>query len=150
MSAPGKESLRYMSSSDSAPGVAEMPSVAAASIAAPIGAALRVITPETELPLVIRFAELFLGEATAEFFVQRTPETVAALVLSAFRHVQRSSPDRVSVTVVTPEQEPEPWSASVTVIRTHMVEAPFIVGSIREYLHTRQLTVERFLHPVLQ
>ncbi|MBW3553191.1 MAG: NAD-glutamate dehydrogenase [Gemmatimonadetes bacterium] len=52
--------------------------------------------------------------------------------------------------MVTPEQEPEPWSADVTVIRTHLAEAPFIVGSIREYLHVRQLPVERFLHPVLQ
>ncbi|HEX6133516.1 MAG TPA: NAD-glutamate dehydrogenase domain-containing protein [Longimicrobiales bacterium] len=112
--------------------------------------ALRVIATDDEVPLALRFAELFLEEATAEFFMERTPDTVAALVLSAFRHLQRSAPERVDVTVSTPEQEPVPWSAPVTVIRTHVAEAPFIVDSIREYLHVRQLPVERFLHPVLQ
>ncbi|MGH7447904.1 MAG: hypothetical protein ACRELT_10120, partial [Longimicrobiales bacterium] len=123
---------------------------ASVSLVTPVLDALRVIAPPAETPLVHRFADLFLEEATAEFFTKRTPETVAALVLSAFRHLQRSSPERVGVTVATPEQEPEPWSAPVTVIRTHAAEAPFIVGSIREYLHVRQLPVERFLHPVLQ
>lgn len=103
-----------------------------------------------EADLVVRFAELFLADATTEFFAERTPTTVAALVLSAFRHLQRSAPDRADVMVVTPEQEAEPWSAPVTMIRTHAAEAPFIVSSIREYLHSRQLQVEQFLHPVLQ
>ena len=120
------------------------------SLVVPVLDALRAISPPGDVPLVVRFAELFLADATAEFFVERSPETVAALVLSAFRHLQRSSPDRVDVAVLTPDREPEPWNADVTVIRTHVAEAPFIVGSIREYLHARELPVERFLHPVLQ
>jgi glutamate dehydrogenase len=99
--------------------------------------------------LLAHFGELFLADATAEFFKGRSADMVAALVLSAFRHLQWSSPDRVDVIVTAPEHDAEPWSAPVTLIRTHAAEAPFIVSSIREYLHKRQLQVERFLHPVL-
>ena len=113
-------------------------------------AALTAVSSPREAALVIRFAELFLADATPEFFVARSPDTIAALVLSAFRHLQQGTPDGVDVTVVLPEQEPEPWRADVTVIRTRLAEAPFIVGSIREYLHGRELQVERFLYPVMQ
>ena len=125
------------------------PSVTVSALASVLDA-LKAIADREEILLVSRFARLLLEEATAEFYMNRTPETLAALVLSAFRHLQRSSPIGVDVTVAAPEQEPEPWSAPVTVIRTHAAEAPFIVDSIREYLHVRQLPVERFLHPVLQ
>jgi glutamate dehydrogenase len=111
---------------------------------------LRGRAAEGEAAMLVRFAELFLADATPEFFTERPPATVAALVLSAFRHLQRSAQDRADVTVMAPEQEVEPWSAPVTLIRTHAVEAPFIVSTIREYLHSRQLQVERFLHPVLK
>ncbi|HSJ08270.1 MAG TPA: hypothetical protein VK928_00110, partial [Longimicrobiales bacterium] len=121
-----------------------------ASPLAPVLDALGAMANRDEVELARRFAALFLDEATAEFYMDRTPETVAALVLSAFRELQRSPMDGVEVTVTTPEQEPAPWDAPVTVIRTHAPEAPFIVDSIREYLHARQLPVERFLHPVLQ
>jgi glutamate dehydrogenase len=111
---------------------------------------LRNMAGRGEADLVLRFAELFLADATAEFFSKRTPATVAALVLSAFRHLQQSSPERADVLVTPPEHEAEPWNAPVTVIRTHAAEAPFIVSSIREYLHAGQFRVEHFLHPVLQ
>ncbi|MBR9990657.1 MAG: NAD-glutamate dehydrogenase, partial [Gemmatimonadetes bacterium] len=111
---------------------------------------LRRLAAEAETAMVIRFGELFLADATAEFFAERTPATVAALVMSAFRHMQRSAPDRADVAVGAPEQEQEPWSAPVTLIRAHATEAPFIVSTIREYLHEQHLSVERFLHPVLR
>jgi glutamate dehydrogenase len=103
-----------------------------------------------EAELVVRFGELYLADATPEFFADRTPATVAALVMSAFRHMAQSSPDRTDVTVSAPEVDIVSWSAPVTLIRTHAAEAPFIVSTIREYLHERQLPVERFLHPVLK
>ena len=113
-------------------------------------AALTAVSSPHETALVIRFAELFLADATPEFFVERSPDTIAALVLSALRHLQHATPNGVDVSVVLPEQEPEPWHADVTVIRTRLAEAPFIVGSIREYLHGREFQVERFLYPVMQ
>ncbi|CAN5881000.1 NAD-glutamate dehydrogenase [soil metagenome] len=111
---------------------------------------LRARVDPVEFDVVLRFAELFLEGATADFFAERTPATLASLVLSAFRHVQHSAPDRPDVAVLDPMQEAEPWNAPVTVIRTHVAEAPFILGTIREYLHDRHHTVERILHPVLQ
>jgi glutamate dehydrogenase len=134
------------------PGVQDMdlPAAAGAPLLAAVVAELRVLCDAREADLVVRFAELFLENATAEFFTQRTPATLAALVLSAFRHLQASSPHRVDVAVVDPPREAAPWEAPVTVIRTHVAEAPFIVGTIREYLHGRGLPVERIVHPVLQ
>ena len=103
-----------------------------------------------EAALLVRFGELFLADATAEFFAERNATTVASLVISAFRHMQAAAPAGARVSVLGPEQEEEPWSAPVTVIRTHAAEAPFIVSTIREYLHDRHLQVEHFLHPVLK
>jgi glutamate dehydrogenase len=103
-----------------------------------------------EADLVSRFAELFFAKAPAEFFLDRPPDMLAALALSAFRHLQRSRPDQVNVDVMQPEAEAAPWSAPVTVIRTNVTERSFIVGSIREYLHARFIPVERFLHPVMR
>jgi glutamate dehydrogenase len=123
---------------------------ASATLLAAVTDELRGRTPADEAAMVVDFAGLFLADATAEFFAERTPATVAALVLSAFRHMQRSSVRQANVMVVAPEQETEAWSAPVTLIRTHAAEAPFIVSTIREYLHGRQLEVERFLHPVLK
>jgi glutamate dehydrogenase len=128
----------------------DLPAAAGAPLLAAVAAELRGISDARESDLVVRFAELLLENATAEFFTQRTPATLAALVLSAFRHLQASAPDRVDVAVVDPPREAAPWEAPVTVIRTHVAEAPFIVGTIREYLHGRGLPVERIVHPVLQ
>jgi glutamate dehydrogenase len=111
--------------------------------------AVRTRVGPVESDLVTRFADLLFRKAPAEFFEGRTPDTLAALAVSAFRHLQQSRTDDVDVLVANPETEPEPWAAPVTVIRTNVSERPFIVSSIREYLHDRYIPVERFLHPVL-
>jgi glutamate dehydrogenase len=115
-----------------------------------IAAALRARVGEAEAELVLQFAEIFLDAATAEFFAERSPATLAAVVLSAFRQLEQATPGRVDVAVLEPSAEAVPWEAPVTVVRTRMAEAAFIVGTIREYLHSRQLSVERIVHPVLQ
>jgi glutamate dehydrogenase len=108
----------------------------------------RVSPAESEL--VTQFTRLFYSKAPAEFFVDRSTAVLSALTLSAFRHLQRSRPGRVEVTIRAAEADAEPWSAPVTVIRTNVTERPFIVDSLREYLHVQQVAVERFLHPVLR
>jgi glutamate dehydrogenase len=115
-----------------------------------VSAVLRSRVPAGESAIVARFTELYLAKASPEFFEGRSPETTAALVLSAFRHLQHSRPDRVDVEVVRPDQDVEPWEAPVTVIRTNVTERPFVVDSIREYLTGRAIAIERFLHPVLR
>jgi glutamate dehydrogenase len=108
----------------------------------------RVSPAESEL--VNQFTHLFYSKAPVEFFHDRPIDVLSAVALSAFRHLQQARPERVEVAVRNPADEPEPWDAEVTVIRTNVTERPFIVDSLREYLHVERLAVERFLHPVMR
>src|SRR5690606_35003283 len=98
----------------------------------------------------LRFSHLFLASATPEFFRDRSARDVADLVLGSFRHLQRARPERVDVEIEEPGGDTHPPTGGVAVIRTHVSERPFIVATVREYLHARDLAVERFLHPVLR
>jgi glutamate dehydrogenase len=100
--------------------------------------------------LAEEFARLFLAHAPAAFFAGRSTETLAALVTSAFMHLQHSRPAAVNVAVVEAEEEASPWPATSTVIRASVSERPFVVDSIREYLRLREMPIERLLHPVLR
>jgi phenylpyruvate tautomerase PptA (4-oxalocrotonate tautomerase family) len=100
--------------------------------------------------LAVEFARLFLAHAPAAFFAGRSTETLAAVVTSAFMHLQHSRPAAVDVAVVQPEDDVLPWSATATVIRASVSERPFVVDSIREYLRLREMPIERLLHPVLR
>ncbi len=97
-----------------------------------------------------RFARLFFAKAPPEFFQGRKAEALAALALGALRMLERSSPAEVNVELFNAEPEVEGWRAPVTVIRTDVSERPFVVDTIREYLHAQEFAIERFLHPVLQ
>jgi glutamate dehydrogenase len=103
-----------------------------------------------ESDLITQFTRLFYSKAPAEFFLDRSAAELSALTLSAFRHLQHARPDSVKVSIRRATEDEEAWSAPVTVIRTNVTERPFIVDSVREYLHVQRLAVERFLHPVLR
>ena len=45
--------------------------------------------------------------------------------------------------------EGEGWSAPVTVLRVSLADRPFVVDTIREYLASENLVIQRFIHPVL-
>ena len=100
--------------------------------------------------LALSFCRLYLAKAPDEFFLNRSPETVARLVYGSWRHLQRSRADRVDVEVTNPELDEDGWSAPVTLIRTNVSERPFVVDTIREYLHAEDFAIGRFLHPVLR
>ena len=103
----------------------------------------------SEAPLVIEFAEIFFSKAPAEFLHERSTDALAHLALGAFRFLQRSRPGRVDVEVRNPDVSDEGWYAPVTVIRTNVTERPFIVDSIREFLHAQELAIEYIIYPVL-
>jgi glutamate dehydrogenase len=103
-----------------------------------------------ERDLAATFGRLFLSKAPPEFFEDRDAPALAALTLGTLRMLQRSRPGRVDVEVFNPDGANEAWRAPVTVLRTDVSERPFIVDTIREYLHAEDLAIERFLHPVLQ
>ncbi|MBI4519614.1 MAG: NAD-glutamate dehydrogenase, partial [Gemmatimonadetes bacterium] len=102
-----------------------------------------------ELPLVLRFAEIFLRKAPPELFRERPPDVLARLTLGTFRFLDRCRPDRVDVEVFNPEDATEGWSAPVTVIRTNVSERPFIIDTIREYLYSQDLPIEHLVYPML-
>jgi glutamate dehydrogenase len=97
--------------------------------------------------LLCHFAREFFSRLPRPVAQRRTLEELSALVVAAFRFLERSRPDQVNVEVVNPEDEG--WSAPFTVVRVVLGDRPFIVDSIREYLAVENLTVHRFIHPVL-
>jgi glutamate dehydrogenase len=100
-------------------------------------------------PLAREFGRLYLAKASDEFFLGRSADTIARLAYGSWRHLQRSSPTRVDVEVTNPDLEEDGWSAPVTLLRTNVSERPFIVDTIREFLHAEDYAIGRFLHPVL-
>jgi glutamate dehydrogenase len=109
----------------------------------------RLVGPE-ESALVQRFAELFFSKAPPSFLAERSPLLLARMVLENFRFLQRSRADRVDVEVINPDVDNEGWFLPVTVIRTNVSERPFVVDSIREFLHAEGLTIETYIYPVIQ
>ncbi len=103
----------------------------------------------TEAELAVQFTELFLSKASAEFLRERSTDTLAYLALCAFDFLRASRPERVNVEVSNPDVDVEGWYAPVTVIRTNLSERPFIVDSIREFLHAEDLALEHLVYPVL-
>ena len=103
----------------------------------------------TETDPVVAFAEIFLSRATKEFLHGRSADTLAHITLGAWRFLQDSQPDRVDVEVFNPEVDQEGWYAPVTVLRTSISERPFIVDSLREFLHDLDLSIEYLIYPVM-
>jgi glutamate dehydrogenase len=103
----------------------------------------------SEAALVISFAEIFFSKAPAEFLHERSIDALAHLALEGFRFLQRARPDQVNVEVGNPDVESEGWYAPVTVIRTNVTERPFVVDTIREFLHAQGLAIEYIVYPVL-
>ena len=103
-----------------------------------------------ETESVVAFAEIFLSKATKEFLQARSADAHAHVTLGAWRFLQDSRPDRVDVGVFNPEVDREGWYAPVTVLRTSISERPFIVDSLREFLHEQDLSIEHLIYPVMQ
>ncbi len=108
----------------------------------------RQVSPD-ETEIVISFAIIFLSKATREFLQERSSDALARMVLGAWRFLQRGRPDRVDVEVFNPDVDNEGWFAPVTVLRTNISERPFIVDSLREFLHTQDLSIEHLIYPVI-
>ncbi|MGE0158466.1 MAG: NAD-glutamate dehydrogenase [Gemmatimonadales bacterium] len=104
---------------------------------------------EREAAAVLDFASIFLARAPDSLFRGRSTGDLAACTLGAFRFLAGSRPDRVDVAVSNPERATEGWSAPVTVVRAHVSERPFIVDTIREYLHGQGLSIQHMVYPLL-
>jgi glutamate dehydrogenase len=102
-------------------------------------------TPRT----VVDFAQIFLTRAPRDFISERSTEELAKVALGAWRFLDGARSEHVDVQVVNPDDHVEGWYAPVTVIRTKVTERPFIVDTIREYLHQRGLPIEHNVYPVV-
>ena len=105
--------------------------------------------PPHEAYAATDFASLFFSRAPAEYLQERSPDALAHVAAGAFAFLQKSRPDRVDVQVFNPDVDNEGWYAPVTVIRTNVGERPFIVDTIREYLHSQDIAIEHYIYPVL-
>jgi glutamate dehydrogenase len=103
---------------------------------------------QDDTELLCRFARLFFGKVPPQLLEERSLEQRAALSLGAFRFLQASDPDPVSVQAVKPSEEG--WSAPVTVIRTLVSDRPFIVDTVREYLAEQKIPIQHYMYPVLR
>lgn len=121
----------------------------ASSVISDVCSRLRRILPAGEAGLAADFAALSLRRAPADYLRERNIASLARVMADAFAFVQESRPDRVDVRVFNPPTDTEGRHAPVTVVRTNVGERPFIVDSIREYLHSRELTIEHFIYPLL-
>ena len=108
----------------------------------------RLVDPN-EAESVLAFTEIFLAKATEEFLHARSVDSLAHVALGAWRFLQDSQPDTVDVEVFNPEAHNEGWYAPVTVLRTHLSERPFIVDSLREFLHDEGLSIDYLIYPVM-
>lgn len=111
---------------------------------------VRSLADKGEEDQAVRFTEIFLTKAPRTFLSERPAEAQARLSLGTFHFLKEGRGKGPRVQVFNPSEEGEEgWSAPVTVIRTNVSERPFIVDTIREYLHSRGLAVLHYIYPVL-
>ena len=102
-----------------------------------------------ELKLVISFAEIFLSKATESLLQKRSPDALAHMTLGAWRFLQSTDSEAVDVQVFNPGADNEGWHAPVTVFRTNISERPFVIDSLREFIHSQELSIEHIIYPVI-
>ena len=108
----------------------------------------RMVQP-VELKLVISFAEIFLSKATESFLQNRSPDALAHTTLGAWRFLQSADSTAIDVQIFNPDADNEGWRAPVTVLRTNISERPFVIDSLREFVHSQGLSIESMVYPVL-
>ena len=108
----------------------------------------REVEPE-EAPRVVAFAEILFSKATPDFLHERSTDALTHLAVGAYRFIETGRPEQINVQVFNPDVDNEGWYAPVTVIRTAISERPFVVDTIREFLHSQDLPIEHNVYPVL-
>jgi len=102
-----------------------------------------------EADLAVQFAELFFSKAAPDLLHERSTDALTHMSLGAFDFLRRSRPGRANVEVLNPDVDNEGWYAPVSVLRTNITERPFVVDTIREFLHAEDLAIEHIIYPVL-
>jgi glutamate dehydrogenase len=91
------------------------------------------------------FASRLLGRASSDFLESRSTEWLADEVRAVFELLEGTPPSETAVTV-----EPLPGRPQEFGVLTVMEDRPFIVDTIREFLHGEGFSVVQLLHPVIR
>ncbi len=110
---------------------------------------IRSSVPAPESDVALGFARAFLRRAPDDLLWGRAVPDLIGMTLGAYRFLRASSANRVDVQVINPSTEDEGWGCPNTVIRTNVSERPFIVDTIREFLHAQELPVTWMVYPIL-
>src|SRR5690606_10994873 len=102
-----------------------------------------------EADLALAFARVFLARAPEDLLRRRSEDDLVGMTLGAFRFLMASRPTRVDVSVTNQASADEGWEPVGTVVRTNVSERPFIIDTIREFLHAQELAVEWMVYPIL-
>jgi len=102
-----------------------------------------------EAPLAVDFAEIFLSRSPQELLQDRDTDDLAHMVVGAYRFFANARPGRVDVVVSNADRpEGDGDGGLVTTVRTNVSERPFIVDTIREFLHAQQLSISQIVYPL--
>ncbi len=102
-----------------------------------------------EAEAAVSFTRVFLGRAPEDLLRRRDLDDLVGMTLGAWHFLRSSRADRVDVAVHDPATFDEGWTPAGTVLRTNVSERPFIIDTIREFLHGQDLAVEWMIYPIL-
>jgi glutamate dehydrogenase len=103
--------------------------------------------PPAEAEPMIAFARGLFAHEGARYAAELGEKGRLALVASAFRFFALP-PDRAPCRLRTPTLPSDGWNSPYTIFESHLTDRPFIVDTIREFLHRRGTTVRYLLHPI--
>ena len=112
-------------------------------------AVLRGEADDDRYRLLEKFVPFFIGKAPVDLLEERGSDHLARMCLNSFLFLNRSRPDRVDVEVLNPSEDDTGWYAPVTIARTNVSERPFIVDTIREYLHSHDRRIGHIVYPLM-
>ena len=100
--------------------------------------------PDAPPEAVADFVRRVLARGSGEFVSGRGPEEIADVLRPLYELLDERLPGDVSVRVARDPDDP-----AIGVIQTVMDDCPFIVDTLREYVHALELHMPHLLHPVV-
>ncbi|MGH7821270.1 MAG: hypothetical protein ACREQ9_16015, partial [Candidatus Binatia bacterium] len=108
---------------------------------------LRSLHPAAEAETMVAFARVLFGRAGTMVAAELGENDRVALVASAFRFFARMAAP-VRCRIWTPVRAEDGWDSPYTILETHLTDRPFIVDTIRAFLHQQRLVARHLVHPI--
>ncbi|MGH2635738.1 MAG: NAD-glutamate dehydrogenase, partial [Actinomycetota bacterium] len=105
--------------------------------------------PPEQAEALVSFAEAFTRRLAPADGADLTPDELLAMVLGAFRLADGRGAEEVAVRVFNPTVSRDGYQTLGTVLETNVVDSPFLLDSVNEELGSRDLSVQRVIHPVI-